>query len=244
MDLKALNTTLEQLEEERNIPREKIIGAIEQALAAAYKKDYGKRGQIIRSRFNTETGDVEFYQVKIVVDASTVRMVDPEAEEEEPEEVDPEDTRSRFNPEHHILIEDAHKIKADAELDEEIIFPLETEEDFGRIAAQTAKQVIIQRIREAEKYSILDEYADRQGDIVSGIVQKVERGNIIVDFGRATGVLPKNEQIPGEYYRTGQRLKAYLHLVEDTPRGVVLRLSRTHPRFIEALFALEAPEVA
>jgi len=148
-----------------------------------------------------------------------------------------------FNAEHHMLLEDAKKIKKGVELNDEIIFPLEAKDDYGRIAAQTAKQVIIQKIREAERTSIIDEYGTKEGEIVSGIVQKVERGNVYVDFNRATGILPAEEQIPGEYWERGQRVRAYLYSVEDTPRGINLRLSRTHPKFIEKLFATEAPEI-
>jgi N utilization substance protein A len=148
-----------------------------------------------------------------------------------------------FNSEHHILLEDAKKIKKEVELNDEIIFPLEAKDDYGRIAAQTAKQVIIQKIREAERTSIIDEYGTKEGEIISGVVQKVERGNVYVDFNRATGILGAEEQIPGEYWTRGQRIRAYLYSVEDTPRGINLRLSRTHPKFIERLFAMEAPEI-
>ncbi len=153
------------------------------------------------------------------------------------------DERVRFNEEHHIMLEDAKKIKKDVELNDEIIFSLEAKEDYGRIAAQTAKQVIIQRIREAERTSIIDEYGTKEGEIVGGVVQKIERGNVYVDFNRATGILPAEEQIPGEFFQRGQRVRAYLYSVEDTQRGINLRLSRTHPKFIEKLFAIEAPEV-
>ena len=135
------------------------------------------------------------------------------------------------------------KKKKGVELNDEIIFPLEAKEDYGRIAAQTAKQVIIQRIREAERTSIIDEYGTKEGEIVTGIVQKIERGNVYVDFSRATGILPAEEQIPGEFFQRGQRVRAYLYSVEDSPRGINLRLSRTHPKFIEKLFAIEAPEI-
>lgn len=234
-----MHSALDQLEEERKIPKAKIIEAIEQALAAAYKKDYGKKGQIIRSKFNVENGDTSFYQVKIVVDDTTVRKV-PDGEEDMPEEGD---ERPRFNEDHHIWIDDAKKIKKDVALEDEIVFPLEAKDDYGRIAAQTAKQVIIQKIREAERTSILDEYGTREGEIISGFVQKVERGTVYVDFNRATGIIPHEEQIPGERFNRGERIKAYLYQVEESPRGVSLRLSRTHPKFIEALFAMEAPEV-
>ena len=239
-----MKSALEQLEEERKIPKEKILEAIEQALAAAYKKDYGKKGQIIRGKFDMETGQTDFFQVKIVVDESTVRIPEEGEEETEEEEVIEGDERARFNPEHHILLEDAKKIKKDVQLEDEIVFPLEAKDDYGRIAAQTAKQVIIQKIREAERESILGEYGDKEGSIINGFIQKAERGNVFIDFARATGVLPYEEQIPGEVYNRGDRIKAYLYRVEETPRGINLRLSRTHPKFIEKLFALEAPEIA
>ncbi len=237
IDLKALNAALGELEEERNIPRAKIMEAISDALVAAYKKDYGKKGQIVRANFDLNTGVAEFLQVKIAVDKTTVRT-------EEEEVVDETDERPRFNEEHHIWIEDAQKIKKDIALGEELIFPLEAKDDYGRIAAQTAKQVIIQRIREAEKVSILDEYEGREGEIINGKVQKIERGNVFVDLGRTTAILPYEEQIPGEFYRQGERIRAYLYLVEDTPRGIALKLSRSHPKFVEKLFEMEAPEIA
>lgn len=243
LDIKILNSALEQLEEERKIPKEKILEAIEQSLAAAYKKEYGKKGQIVRCKFDPETGETTFEQVKIVVDDSIVRI--PKTDEEgNEEEVDLTDDRVRYNEEHHIFLDDAKIIKSDAKLEDEIVFPLETKTDFGRIAAQTAKQVIIQKIREAERGAVVSEYGGREGEIVSGIIQKVERGMVILDLGRATGIISQEEQVPGEYYKRGERLKAYLYAVEEGPRGVTLKLSRTHPRFIEELFKMEAPEVA
>jgi N utilization substance protein A len=241
LDLKALKIALDQLETERKIPREKIVDAIEQALAAAYKKDYGKRGQIVRAQFDLETGRTDFFQIKIVVDDSTVYFVD---EGEDSPDLPEGDERVRFNAEHHILLEDARIMKSDAVVGEEIAFPLEAKEDYGRIAAQTAKQVIIQRIREAEHGAIMAEFGGREGDIVSGIIQKMERGNLFIDVGRMTAILPKEEQIPNEFYRRGERLRAYLYAVEESPRGISLKVSRTHPKFITALFAQEAPEVA
>lgn len=249
LDIKTFKSALEQLEEERKIPKEKILDAIEQAMAAAYKKDYGKKGQIIRAKFDLETGQTDFFQVKIVVDESIVKIEAP-TEEERKKESDPSaialataDERAHFNPEHHIMIEDAKKIKKGIALNDEIVFPLEAKDDYGRIAAQTAKQVIVQRIREAERTSIIDEYGTKEGEIIGGIVQKIERGNVYIDFNRATGILPTEEQIPGEYLQRGQRIRAYLYSVEDTPRGINLRLSRTHPKFIEKLFSIEAPEI-
>jgi len=246
LDLKVINSVLSQLEDERGIPREKVLEAVELALATAYKKEYGKRGQIIRATFDIGTGATEFFQVKIVVDESTTIFDDAATEApKEESEIREEDGERKvvFNPEHHILIEDAQKIKKDVIVGEEITFPLIARDDFGRIASQTAKQVIIQKIREAEKSSVLKEYGEREGQIVNGTVQRIERGNIFIDMGRATGLIPYDEQIPGERYRQGERIRAYLYRVEETPRGIFLRLSRSHPQFLVKLFEIEAPEI-
>lgn len=259
-DLKVINSVIDQMGEERGITREKMFDAIEQALATAYKKEYGKRGQIVRARFDIATGGTDFEQVKIIVDETMVRMDEPIVEEEEKPEgrgerrrekedelvvpvVAEGEARVRFDPEKHILIDDARYIKKDVALGEELIFPLEQKDDFGRIAAQTAKQVIIQKIREAEKEAALAEFGQKAGDIIMGHVQRFERGNLFVDLGRVTGVMPYDEQIPGERYRTGERLRALLIAVEETPRGIFIKLSRSHPDFLEKLFAIEAPEL-
>jgi transcription termination/antitermination protein NusA len=243
-DLKVINSVLGELEEVRGIPREKIIEAIEAALATAYKKEYGKKGQIIRASFDINTGGTEFFQVKIVVDESRVIFEKEETPEGEVEEaVEEDDERVVYNPEHHILIADARKIKKDAELDEEIIFPIESKGDYGRIAAQTAKQVIMQKICEAEKTHLVSEFGRREGEIVTGTVQRIERGNIFIDLGKAPGLLPYEEQIPSERFNQGERVRAYLYRVEESPRGVFLRLSRSHPKFLEKLFEAEAPEL-
>ncbi|MDB5204295.1 MAG: nusA [Candidatus Taylorbacteria bacterium] len=234
-DLKVIHSVLAQLEEERGIPKEKIIEAIESALATAYKKEYGKRGQIIRATFDMNTGKTDFFQIKMVVDNTQVLL-----EDEIPAD---DDERTRFNPEHHIFIDDAKKIKRDAKIDDEMVFPLESKSDFGRIAAQTAKQVIIQKIREAEKVTVLGEFGEKEGTIVTGMVQRIERGNVYFDMGKASGILPYEEQIPGERYRQGEKIRAYLTKVEETPRGVFIRLSRAHPQFLEKLFEVEVPEI-
>jgi N utilization substance protein A len=236
-DLKSLNSALDELQAERGITRESVIDALATALAAAYRREYGKRGQIIRATFNPESGDMEFRQAKIVVDDTLVRKEDEEARDEN-------DHRSRFNPEQHIMLADAQRIKRDAQLDEEISFPLETQEDFGRIAAQAAKQVIMQKVREAERASIIAEYGEREGEIVTGHVQRFERGNLYIDLGRATAILPYDEQIPGERYRQGERVRALLLRVDEGVRGTFIRLSRSHPRFLTKLFEAEVPEMA
>ncbi len=249
MDLRAFRSALEQLEVERGIPKQKIIETIELALAAAYKKDYGKKGQIIKAEFDAENGKSKFFQIKIVVDESMLKEETPiipegEAGREEPEEDELEQRKVRFNPERHIMIEEARKIKKGVKPGEELVFPLESKEDYGRIAAQTAKQVIIQHIREAERESVFDEFKGKQGEIISGIVQRVESGNVFIDLGRTTAILPREEQIRGERYRLGERVKSLLFLVEQGPKGINLYLSRSHPRFLTKLFELEVPEIA
>ena len=242
-DLKVIHSVLQQLEDERGIPKAKMLEAIELALATAYKKEYGKKGQIVRAIFDNDSGKVEFYQVKIVVDESKVIMEDEE-DEQDIANMAEENIRVRFNPEHHILLADAKKIKKGAVVDDEIIFPLEEKGDYGRIAAQTAKQVIIQKIREAEKTSVLSEYGQKEGEIVSGTVQRIERGALFIDMGRAVGMIGYEEQIPSERYKQGERIRAYLYAVEETPKGIVLKLSRSHPKFLAKLFEIEAPEIA
>jgi len=263
MDIRAFRSALEQLEVERGISKQKIIETIELALAAAYKRDYGKKGQIIRAEFDPETGKTKFSQIKIVVDESMLNLEQEEAvetvdlfekkpekdeklekDEEKTEETEEGAKKVHFNPERHIMVEEACKIKKKINQGEELIFPLESKEDYGRIAAQTAKQVILQRIREAERDSVLEEYQKKQGEIVSGIVQRIEGGNVFLDLGRTTGILNREEQIRGERYRLGERVKALLFLVEQIPRSINLFFSRSHPQFLAKLFEIEVPEIA
>jgi N utilization substance protein A len=248
-DLKVINSVLTEMEEERGIPRERIIDAIAQSLATAYKKEFGKRGQIITATFDLDTGTTTFNQIKIVVDES---MLKPDIVEEAaplpegaPEPVDEPDTDGliRFDEEKHIMINTARMIKKDVQPGDELVFPLEPKDDFGRIAAQTAKQVIIQKIREAEKESALKEFGQKAGDILTGSVQRFERGNLYIDLGRTFGIMPYDEQIPGERFKPGEKIRVLLLAVEETPRGIFIKLSRSHPDFLVGLFAIEAPEL-
>ena len=243
-DLKVINSVVQQLEEERGIPREKTLEAIAMSLATAYKKEYGKKGQIVRASFDQNTGGVEFWQVKVIVDRDQVIMEGDEEQDIDLKEANVDDIKIRFNPEQHMLLEDAKKIKKNAEIGEELVFPLEAKADFGRIAAQTAKQIIIQKIREAEKVSVMGEYGAKEGEIVAGAVERVERGMVHINMGRALGIIPYEEQIPSERWKTGDRIRAYLYAVEETPKGIVLKLSRAHPKFLAKLFETEAPEIA
>jgi N utilization substance protein A len=238
-DLKVIHSVLDQLEEERGIPKAKILEAIELALATAYKKEFGRKDQFIRASFDVETGKTEFSQIKVVVDPSQV----VESKDELPENPAPGEEKVIFNEERHMLIGTARLMKKDVKVGDEMVFDLEYKDDFGRIAAQTAKQVIIQKIREAEKTSVLAEYGKKEGEIISGSVQRTERGNVFIDMGRAVGMLPYEEQIPGEHYKQGERLRMVLLRVEETPRGIFVRLSRAHPSFLSELFKVEVPEI-
>ena len=240
MDLKNLNRAIEQIAEEKGIDKRKILEVVESSIAAAYKKEYAKRGEIIKAKLDSKTGEVKFWKIKNVVDESTV-IFDEEKRKEKKEEG--EEVLPLYNPERHILLEEAKNIKSDTQVGEDLEFPLEEREDFGRIAAQAAKQVILQRIREAEKESVIKEYQGKEGEIISGIIQRIERGNIFVDLGRATGVMFFNETIPGEYYRINERMKFYLLAVQEEERMPGLILSRSHPKFISKLFELEVPEI-
>ncbi len=245
-DLKVIHAVLGEMEEERGIPRERMIDAIEQSLATAYKKEFGKRGQIITCKFDLEAGATIFSQIKIVVDESMLKpeLADGEEDvEDEETEGEEEEKKIRFDEEKHIMLSTAKMIKRDTNVGDELIFPLESKDDFGRIAAQTAKQVIMQKIREAEKDSALSEFGQKAGDIVIGFAQRFERGNLYVDLGRVTAIMPYEEQIPGERFKPGERIRALLLAVEETPRGIFLKLSRSHPDFLVSLFAIEAPEL-
>ncbi|TSC94084.1 MAG: antitermination factor NusA [Parcubacteria group bacterium Licking1014_1] len=251
MDIKLFQRALAQIAEERGISAEVIIGTLEAAIATAYKKDYGKKGQKIKAKFNPVSGDVKFWQIKLVVDES---MLYTEEEIEKlkekklipAEELEKEGEQKKvvFNSERHIMIDEAKKDNSKIKIGDELEIPLQAKQEYGRIAAQTAKQVILQKIREAEKETIATEYKLKEGEIVSGIVQRIEGYTVFVDIGKTLGILNREEQIPGEFYRPSQRLKLYMLKVEDTPKGSVVLLSRAYPKLISRLFELEVPEIA
>ena len=234
LDLKNLKRAVDQIADEKNIEPETIVAAIESAISAAYRKEYGKKGEIIKAKLDLKTGELKFWQIKTAVDETLVRF----KEEKKGEELLP-----LYNPERHILIEEAKKIKPEVQPGGELEFSLEARGEFGRIASQAAKQVILQKLREAERETIKKEYQDKEGEIISGLVQRVERGNVYVDFGKATGIMFYNETIPGEHYRAGERLKFYLLAVQEETRTPGLILSRNHPKFISKLFEMEVPEI-
>jgi N utilization substance protein A len=255
LNIKELSKALKQVADEKGLDPDKVLEVIESSIAAAYKREYAGRGDVVKCKMDQKTGELNFWQVKTVVDDTTVRFV--EDEEENPvtegdaaankKEVmlaeDDEQKLPRFNPERHITLAEAKKIKKNVELGEELEFPLETHEDFGRIAAQTAKQVILQKLRESERDSILNEWRGREGQIVSGVIQRFERGNIFVDLGRTIGVMFGNESIPGEHYRAGERLRFLVTAVQEDTRLPGIILSRSHPKFVIELFRMEVPEL-
>lgn len=238
-----------QIADEKGISRERVLEVVEAALAAAYKKDYGKKGQVIHAKFDEVAKSASFFLVKEVVDESVREFVEETEEGEEGaetpevEEVVDEDRLPRFNSERDMLLEEAKKIKKGIKVGEVIELPLPPYDEFGRVAAQTAKQVIIQRIREAERESMFDEYKEKEGQVVNGTVQRIEGRNVFVDLGKSVGVLFPSEQIEGENYRMGQHVKVYLVRVESDTKGPGLLLSRTHPEMVRHLFSLEVPEI-
>ena len=243
------------------------------ALAAAYKRDYGKKTQIVRAEFDIASGKAKFWQIKLVVDESMIKteeeIVAEEAAREEfkkelqserfeakeaarealmegkeEELAEGEVKKVRFNPERHTMLDEAKKIKKDAKPGDELTFPLETKDEYGRIAAQTAKQVILQKLREEERDSMYEEFAAKQGEVVSALVQRVEGRLVFLDLGRSIGILPPEEQVRGERYRVNERIKTLVLSVEKTPKGPSIRLSRSHPQLVRKLFEIEVPEIA
>ena len=217
MDFKQLAQAIKVIAEEKNLPEDQVQDVVQQALAAAWRRDYGDREQEVRVTMNLNTGDVTAFVTKEIVD-----------------EVE--------NPHTQISLGDAQVMRKNAKVGEtvEIVQPVE---DFGRVAAQTAKQVILQRLREAEREIVLAEFEDKIGTVVNGVVTRVEGRMVRVELGRAQGILPASEQIQGERYYPGQRLKLFLKDVEKGFRGPQLIVSRGSKEFIELLFAAEVPEM-
>lgn len=217
LDVKQMALALKAIAEEKNLPEDTVQEVVEQALAAAYRRDYGDREQEVRVTMNLNTGDVDAYVTKEVVE----RIGDPAYE---------------------ISLTDAQVMKKDAKIGD-MIEVHEEVKNFGRVAAQTAKQVILQRLREAEREIVMNEYEDKIGTVINALVSRVE-GNIVrVDLGKAQGIMPRSEQIQGERYYPGQRLKVYLKDVERGMRGPQLVVSRGSVQFIEWLFRAEVPEM-
>ncbi|MEJ0073602.1 MAG: transcription termination factor NusA [Candidatus Saccharibacteria bacterium] len=217
LDFKQLAVAIQAIAEEKNLPEDTVKEVVEQALAAAYRRDYGEREQEVRVEMNLNTGDVDAYISKEVV----VEVGDPAYE---------------------LSVEQAKAIKKDAKVGDFIEIHEEVK-SFGRVAAQTAKQVILQRLREAEREIVLAEYEDKIGTVITAMVSRVEGMIVRLELGKAQGIMPKSEQIQGERYYPGQRLKVFLKDVERGPRGPQLVVSRGNREFLEFLFRAEVPEM-
>lgn len=217
LDIKQLALSIKSIAEEKNLPDETVQEIVEQALAAAYRRDYGEREQEVRVSLNLNTGEATAYISKEVV-------------------------KTVGDPNFEISEKDAKAIDKTAEIDAVVEVP-EKVVSFGRVAAQTARQVILQRLREAEREIIMNEYEDKIGTLINGVVARVE-GNIVrVDIGKAQGIMPRSEQIQGEHYHPGMRIKVFLKDVERGMRGPQLVVSRGSTSFIEWLFRAEVPEM-
>ncbi len=243
-DLKTILATIQQIAEERDISEDRVREIVEAAFAAAYRREYRTKNEIVRARFNPQTGDLSFYQVKLAVDESMLQSEDEEQAEAQYTEDESGQKKIKFNQDRHITLDEARKIKSDIFPGEELEFPLETKTEFGRIAAQTAKQTVLQKLHETEKEMLFNQFKAKEGEIISGIIQRTDGRNTFVDLGKTTGVLFADETIPFERYRIGDRIKFYVVSVEQTNRGLSIVLSRSHPRFIGKLFASEVPEIA
>jgi transcription termination/antitermination protein NusA len=211
-----LNYVIDQVGKDKGIDRKVIIEALEQAVLTASRKKYGHQGEI-EVHYNEEAGEVELFQFKQVVEEMT-------------------------NPSTEISLEEAGELDNEAQIGDSLGVKLNT--DFGRIGAQTAKQVIIQKVRDAERENVYNEFKDRKGDLVSGALQRMEKGNLFISIGRAEAVLFSKEQIPGESYRQGERLRAYILDVQKNSKGPQIFLSRTHPGILTKLFEMEVPEIS
>ncbi len=217
MDLKQLGLAIRTIAEEKNISEDVLKNIVEQSLAAAYKKDFGDRDQNVRVEINLNTAEIKVFIAKTVVEKVN-------------------------NPFYELSLSEAKKIKPDCQLEDEIEVKALLD-DFGRVAAQTAKQVLLQKIRETERDTVLDEFEHKVGTIINANVARVENNLIRIDLGKVQGIMPKNEQILNEHYYPGQRLKVYLDRIENTNRGPQIILSRSSSEFVKLLFKGEVPEL-
>lgn len=218
LNIKQLTLAVRTIAEEKNLPEEVVLEVIEQAIAAAWRRDNGEREQLVRASLNITNGTAKVSVVKTVV-----------------EEVE--------NDINQISLEEAKTLDANAELDDEVVVSTHDVTTFGRVAAQTAKQVILQRLREAEREVVLAEFEDKIGTVVTGTVQRVEPRVVRIELGKAVGIMPQSEQIPGEYYSVGRRIKVYIKDIEREGRGPQLILSRGSEEFVRFLFSQEVPEM-
>jgi N utilization substance protein A len=260
-----ISNAIKQLCDEKNLDFKSVISAIELALAAAYRKDYGERNQNIRVKFDSVTGASEIFDVKTVVDNLPAEeeaemlqnLYNPNPKELRKEEFRQEfrpefihqdeleeEGKKKFNPKTDIQIKEAGILKHDAQIGDEIVTDLPIPESYGRMAAQTAKQVIIQKLREMERDMIFGEFKSKEREVVSGVVQRREGRFVFIDLGKAIGLLPAEEQIYNENYNIGDRVKVFIKEVREGHKGPEIILSRRSEEILRKIFYLEIPEVA
>lgn len=254
--MSEISKSIQIICEEKGLDPAVVMEAVEAALAAAYRKDFGNRQQNIKVKFDPETGDMQMWDVKEVVEDIPEEVLEKAQEElsarrekaqAEGRELAEEemDDLPRFNPKTELMVTQGKEFKKDAKVGDTLEIPLEIPGDFGRMAAQTAKQVIIQKLREAERNTVFEDFKMQEGQIVQGTVQRRDRGGaVIIDLGKITGILPQNEQIAREQYRPGARMRFYVLSVNMGIRGPEIFLSRSHTKMVETVFTQEIPEIA
>lgn len=221
MQIGEFLSAIKMIADEKNLDEKIVLEAVESALGAAYRKDYGKPGQVIKVSINPESNTMKVWRVYTVM-SSEEEVVNKEAQ---------------------LTVEESHKLKKNAKEGDEIEIELEAKQDFGRVAAQTAKQVIIQRLREAERDVLYQEFKTKENKIINSTVQRLEGQNVIVDLGKINGIMLLNDQIPNERYYTGQRIKVWVSEVEESNRGPRILVSRSRSDFVIGLFGQEVPEI-
>jgi len=261
--MSEISAAIKQLCEEKNLDYKSVISAVELALAAAYRKDYGERNQNIHVKFDPETGTSKIFDIKTVVEnlpeqeeaEMLQNLYNPNLQELRKEEIrnefrpsldteEGEDGKKRFNPKTDIQIKEAQILKFGAVVGEEIMTDLPIPETYGRMAAQTAKQVIIQKLREMERDMIFGEFKSKEHEVVSGVVQRKEGRFVFVDLGKAIGLLPAEEQIYTERYNPNDRVKVFIKEVREGHKGPEIILSRRSEEILRKIFYLEIPEIA
>lgn len=251
-----ISNAIKQICEEKGLSYEAVLETVESALAAAYRKDFGEKNQNIKVEFEPETGKSKVYDVKTVVEdlpeeelsesdeAMEDKGEDLSAKASATEEASAEDDEEKFNPKTMLQLKDAKEIKKTVKIGDELKIKLDVPAAYGRMAAQTAKQVIIQRLREAERDMVFTEFKDKEKEVVSGVIQRREGGVVFVDLGKAIGVLLPDEQIYGERYNAGDRVKVYVKEVRLSSKGPEIILSRTSEEILKKIFYLEIPEIS
>lgn len=249
-----ISKAIQTLCDEKSLSYEVVMETIEAALAAAYRKDFGNKQQNIKVKFDPETGDIAAWDVKTVVENIDAEVLEKAQEEltarrekarEEGRELTEEEVADlpRFNPKTEMMLAEAKTTNKKVKIGEVLEIPLEISRDFGRMAAQTAKQVIIQKIREAERSMVYGSFKDQEGKMIVGTIQRVEGRKVLVDLGKITAILPADQQITREFYRPGSRMKFFVAAVNMTVRGPEIILSRNSTGMVEEIFRQEIPEI-